>query len=213
MTALARDSSIYKRQTRPLVREGAPQKQYRNCQTVINIWSWAPDGARHQDLLTDWLTDWQSVAMWLWLYLAVSPSRVRVKSPETAIRSVEGWCEMAASLRGCASGNRWSSAVGRRYQAAQLRPRLRTLFCVSQWFVECSHELFKSSINPITNPKPIYSHSIKPQYLNNCEQQKIDVIQVAIIRPCGHGNGKVPQQTNCVYHFKIWFHDLCNFQI
>jgi hypothetical protein len=51
---------------RPLVREGAPQKQDRNCQTVIiNIWSWAPDGARHQDLLTDW----PSVAMWLWLWL------------------------------------------------------------------------------------------------------------------------------------------------
>jgi hypothetical protein len=50
---LATASSIYKRQTRPLVREGAPQKQDRNCQTVINIWSWAPDGARHQDLLTD----------------------------------------------------------------------------------------------------------------------------------------------------------------
>jgi hypothetical protein len=38
-TALARASSIYKRQTRPLVREGAPQKQDRNCQTAINIWS------------------------------------------------------------------------------------------------------------------------------------------------------------------------------
>jgi hypothetical protein len=52
-TALASASSIYKRQTRPLVREGAPQKQDRNFLTVINIWSWAPDGARHQDLLTD----------------------------------------------------------------------------------------------------------------------------------------------------------------
>jgi hypothetical protein len=51
-TALAKASSIYKWQTRPLVREGAPQKQDRNCQTVIHIWSWAPDG---------WLTDrqWQ----------------------------------------------------------------------------------------------------------------------------------------------------------
>jgi hypothetical protein len=27
------------KQTRPLVREGAPQKQDRNFQTVINIWS------------------------------------------------------------------------------------------------------------------------------------------------------------------------------
>jgi hypothetical protein len=38
------------------VREGATQKRDRNdrnCQTVINIWSWAPDGAQHQDLLTD----------------------------------------------------------------------------------------------------------------------------------------------------------------
>jgi hypothetical protein len=29
------------------------KKQDRNCQTVITIWSWGPDGARHQDLLTD----------------------------------------------------------------------------------------------------------------------------------------------------------------
>jgi hypothetical protein len=36
-TALARTRSIYKRQTRPLVREGAPQKQDRNCQTLIDI--------------------------------------------------------------------------------------------------------------------------------------------------------------------------------
>jgi hypothetical protein len=38
-TALARASSIYKRQTHPLIREGAPQKQDRNCQIVTNIWS------------------------------------------------------------------------------------------------------------------------------------------------------------------------------
>jgi hypothetical protein len=36
----ARASSIYKRQTRRLIKEGAPQKQDRNWQT------------RHQDLLT-----------------------------------------------------------------------------------------------------------------------------------------------------------------
>jgi hypothetical protein len=30
----------------------------------INIWSWAPDGARHQDRQTDWL----SIEMWLWLW-------------------------------------------------------------------------------------------------------------------------------------------------
>jgi hypothetical protein len=37
-TALARAISIYvKRQTRPLVREGAPHKQDRNCQRVKKI--------------------------------------------------------------------------------------------------------------------------------------------------------------------------------
>jgi hypothetical protein len=51
--------------TNPSSRQrGRPtKKQDRNCQTVINIWSWAPDGARHQDLKTDW----PSVAIWLWL--------------------------------------------------------------------------------------------------------------------------------------------------
>jgi hypothetical protein len=39
MTALARATSNFKRHTRPLVRESAPQKQTRNCLTVIIIWS------------------------------------------------------------------------------------------------------------------------------------------------------------------------------
>jgi hypothetical protein len=51
-TALARACGIYKRQTRPLVRDGASQKQDRNCETVINIWGSTPR-------LTDWLTDLQ----------------------------------------------------------------------------------------------------------------------------------------------------------
>jgi hypothetical protein len=56
---------FFKRQTRPLVREGAPYGQDSNFQPKINIWSWAPDGARHQDRQTDW----PSVAKWLWLWL------------------------------------------------------------------------------------------------------------------------------------------------
>jgi hypothetical protein len=44
MTALASTNSTYKRQTRPLVRGGAPHQQTRKCLTVIKIWSWAPDG-------------------------------------------------------------------------------------------------------------------------------------------------------------------------
>jgi hypothetical protein len=45
---LAKASSIYKTQTRPLWREGAPEKQDHNCQSVINITK------------TNWLTDRQS---------------------------------------------------------------------------------------------------------------------------------------------------------
>jgi hypothetical protein len=39
--------------------ERAPHKNDRNCQTVINIWSWAPDGVG-LDTKTYWLTDRQS---------------------------------------------------------------------------------------------------------------------------------------------------------
>jgi hypothetical protein len=42
-TALARASNIYKRQTRPFVREGAPQKQGHNCQTnKCLVWGSTP---------------------------------------------------------------------------------------------------------------------------------------------------------------------------
>jgi hypothetical protein len=48
-----------------------------------------------------------------------------------------------------------TSTVGSRYQATWLR----TLVCV-----ECIHELYKCSINPIINPKPLYSHNNTWQY-------------------------------------------------
>jgi hypothetical protein len=52
-----------KRQTWPLVREGVPQRHDNNHRTVTNISSWEPEGARHQDILTDW----PSVVTWHWL--------------------------------------------------------------------------------------------------------------------------------------------------
>jgi hypothetical protein len=63
-TALARTSSIYKWQTRPLVREGAPQKEDGNCQTAKKIWSWAPDGGS-TPRLTDWLAVSRNVTLTL----------------------------------------------------------------------------------------------------------------------------------------------------
>jgi hypothetical protein len=72
-TALAKANSIYKRQTHPLVREGSPRNK-----TVTNIWSWVPDGARHQDLLTDWLIVSRNVTLtltllsWTWIHNTAS---------------------------------------------------------------------------------------------------------------------------------------------
>jgi hypothetical protein len=56
------------------------------------------------------------------LPLSVSQSRVQVEileSPEAAVSSVEGWCEMAASLRGREPGCRGPYTIGRSYQAAE----------------------------------------------------------------------------------------------
>jgi hypothetical protein len=46
-------------------------------------------------------------------------SAERSLSPETAVRRVGVWCEMAASLRGRDPGSTGSSTVGRRYQAKE----------------------------------------------------------------------------------------------
>jgi hypothetical protein len=53
------------RQTRPLVREGAPQRHNSIRQTVTNIWSWEPEGARHQDILIEWPS--VVTRRWFWL--------------------------------------------------------------------------------------------------------------------------------------------------
>jgi hypothetical protein len=69
-----------KRQTWPLVREGAPRRHDSNRQTVTNIWSWwscEPEGARYQNILTDWLTDRPTVSRnvtLLWLLVLLRSS-------------------------------------------------------------------------------------------------------------------------------------------
>jgi hypothetical protein len=60
-----REVQDYRKQTRPLVREGAPQRQHSKFQTENNIWSQVPEWTWHQDILTDW----PSVVTWLWLWL------------------------------------------------------------------------------------------------------------------------------------------------
>jgi hypothetical protein len=59
-TALARASVMYKRHTHPLVREGAPQQQDRNCQAVKRVSGHEPQMGL--DTKTYWLTDWLTVS-------------------------------------------------------------------------------------------------------------------------------------------------------
>jgi hypothetical protein len=48
------ESKVEWRQTRPLVGEGAPQRQHSNVQTEYDIWSRVPEWTWHHDILTDW---------------------------------------------------------------------------------------------------------------------------------------------------------------
>jgi hypothetical protein len=67
--------AVFTSKYRPvLLSERAPDKNKTvTVKGLKKIWLWAPDGARHQELLTDW----PSVAMWLWLWLEF---RMRNKS-------------------------------------------------------------------------------------------------------------------------------------
>jgi hypothetical protein len=56
-----------KLQTRPLVREGVPQKQDHTIQTAtfrqeVTSGRKSHKGARYRDILTDWLTDWPNLS-------------------------------------------------------------------------------------------------------------------------------------------------------
>jgi hypothetical protein len=54
-----------------------------NSQIVINIWSWAPDGARQQDRLTDW----PSVVIHSLTHSLVNRNKYPVVRPSWALKS------------------------------------------------------------------------------------------------------------------------------
>jgi hypothetical protein len=70
-----------RRQTRPLIREGTPQRQHSNFQTDYNIWSRVPEWTWHHDILIDW----SSVVTWLWLWLWLVKAHLRWKRNGLAI--------------------------------------------------------------------------------------------------------------------------------
>jgi hypothetical protein len=86
---LAIPSKNLKLQTSPLVREGAPHQQARNCLKIIKerrgkIGRGSQMGARHQDRLADW----PSVVIWLWLWLILITA-IAVIVPAPAI--LQNW--------------------------------------------------------------------------------------------------------------------------
>jgi hypothetical protein len=81
---------------------------------------------------SSWREYWLKPAVWVW-----------------------HWCEMLTTLQGRQPWSRGTSIVRSHYQAAWLK----TLVCVWQWSVRCSHELYKCSIYPVINSKPVFCHT------------------------------------------------------
>jgi hypothetical protein len=106
-------------------------------------------------------------------------------------------------------GLRWSPACQDVSPEAEERPPLeatwlRTLICVWWWFVRCSHELCKCPINPIINPKPVYSHSIAWQY----KIRKTNTISIWHI-----GMWSVRILVNCKYQWFVNVFDKDNISV
>jgi hypothetical protein len=85
---------------------------------------------------------------------------------EMAVRKVRGWYKMAASLQGCKPGRRVVStgedtADWEKLVHAVVNCRVCELVRVQQLLAVM---ICKCSINPTTNPNPIYSHSYTWQY-------------------------------------------------
>jgi hypothetical protein len=137
------------------------------------LWSWAS-----WCLAPRW-TDWRWTAsheVTLTLILSCWSSRLRV----AVVRSEQLVAEAGGSL---GTQRKGMSAVGSRYQATAsedwedfMCAVVTVIFGMCETVVViCSYELFKSSINLITNPKPICHHLSHDsiQHLENCTLQCI----------------------------------------
>jgi hypothetical protein len=89
-TVLTRASSIYKRQTLPLIREDAPRKQDRNSQIVINICSSRWDSTPR---LTDWLTVSRNVTLTLTCRIRANWDQEYRRVQEVSLWRLHVWFE------------------------------------------------------------------------------------------------------------------------
>jgi hypothetical protein len=165
---------------------------------VINIWSWAPDGARHQDRLTDWssivihslthhdgLTDWSSVVKWLWLW----------------------------------ESELWEPVRGRRFRALARRSRSEeslvvvrefggdSVFCCETERVQRDSVVIKCNcnydpINPVVNPNPVLNsrrtrHStFQSHRWENIKSSEVHAIRGVAVRQT-YGFGYTTRRLQC----------------
>jgi hypothetical protein len=98
------------KKTRPLVREGAPHKQDRNCQRVSNNYLVMSPRWGSTPRLTDWLTVVRNVTLTLWVTSTVGSQLIHLGSSS----------EIGDSQRGHEAVNtnvsRGSYGIGSRYQ-------------------------------------------------------------------------------------------------
>jgi hypothetical protein len=114
--------------------EGAQHRQIHRCQRIIKIWSWAPDGARHQDGRTDWLTDRPtdrpSVVTWHWFWLRLM---YHVPSCPYIVQFVWKWCSQNTWYLSSPLCPRHLSVCNRSQGGFVLRKLQRCLSSVETW--------------------------------------------------------------------------------
>jgi hypothetical protein len=150
-TALGRPSSVYKRQTRPLVREDAPQKQDRNCQIVIAKYLVMSPKWGSTPRLTDWLNDRQSQCDFDFDFTRVL--RLQLEEQEFCVR----WPPACEDVSPTAEERPLLEDVTK--QRSEDHDWEHRSLCDSDLWSVITSCVWKCQIDPITNPNPVYSQS------------------------------------------------------
>jgi hypothetical protein len=142
--------------------KGRLTKQNRNCQIVINIWTWALDGARH------WLAG-------------------RQLQCDFDLNKCIACCGILAGGQRCERRSWRISIVRIRCQETKSESRLkRPNLCSSDsWIVKISNNAiitcsYDWPLNRVTNPNPVYSHSYTWQYTQGLCQSRLGAAVYAL---------------------------------
>jgi hypothetical protein len=121
---------------------GRPTSKYRNCQTVLNFWSWAPDGARHQV----WLTVGRNVTLTAGALTDIRHEGVRkifrkTRSPSEPPIASTDLINSAAQLNCCRSTLRAPRHDSPGYRSASRRAPPRSSFRHAKTFSRTNNDL------------------------------------------------------------------------